>query len=176
MFHLLEALPIIDTLNYLELPINQIFSDLPVQSAPVDPPGGYGCSRDGPYFGLVDPTSSFIEADPLRNGGVPVPILLDPSCSGAAATGPPSVPCTPGSGRVVVDWPDVTAFFDMTCDAVAESLESWEARRAGTEAQLFDEDVEIIAVPEPTGAVLWGAGVLCVSALGRGRQRGLSAG
>ena len=40
----IAALPVEDTLAILELPINQVFRQLPLQSAPTDPPGGYGCT------------------------------------------------------------------------------------------------------------------------------------
>jgi cyclophilin family peptidyl-prolyl cis-trans isomerase len=172
----IAALPTYDALLKLELPINQIFSDLPLQSLPADPPGGFGCSRDGPHFGLVDPTISFVEADPLRSGAAFVPILLDPICTGASATGPPSTPCTPGTGRVVVDLSNLVDLFGMTCDAVAESEESWAARRAATESQLYAEDVEVARVPEPAGDALLGAGGLLVFGLARSRRGRVSAG
>jgi cyclophilin family peptidyl-prolyl cis-trans isomerase len=171
----IAALPIFDALLHLELPINQIFSELPLQSLPMDPPGGYGCARDGPYFGLVDPSISFVEADPLRSGANFVPILLDPICSGAGATGPPDTPCTPGVGRVVVDMSNLVDLFRMTCDAVAESEASWTARRADTEAQLFAEDVEMTSVPEPRSNALLGVGGLFVLVLARWRRGGVSA-
>ena len=41
----IAALPIFDALAYLQLPFNQIFRSLPLSALPVDPPGGYGCSR-----------------------------------------------------------------------------------------------------------------------------------
>ena len=167
----IAALPITDTAYILELPINQIFSDLPVQSVPADPPAGYGCSRPSPLFGLVDPTQTFVEADPLRNGsGTAVPILADPICTGLNATGPPSVPCTTGVGRVVVDWPGVTTLFSMTCAALAESEDSWSARRTGWKAQLIAEDVEVTAMPEP-GQGMLAAGLLLLGVLGRFRAR-----
>ena len=168
----IAALPITDTAYILELPINQIFSDLPVQSVPADPPAGYGCSRASPLFGLVDPTQSFIEADPLRNGsGTAVPILADPICSGANASGPPSIPCTEGVGRVVINWPSAALpLFPMTCAALAESEDSWSARRVGWKAQLIAEDVEVTAMPEP-GQGMLAAGLLLLVVLGRFRAR-----
>lgn len=169
----IAALPVYDTLNYLELPINQIFRELPLQNLPTDPPGGYGCSRDGAFFGLANPALTLFEADPLRSGGIFVPILLDTQCTGAGATGPPSVPCTPGTGRIVGDFEEVTGLFPMTCDAIAESLDSWTARRAGTEPQLMAEDVEMINVPEPSRSALLAAGGALVVTLAR-RMRGIT--
>ena len=143
-----------------------------MQSVPADPPAGYGCSRASPLFGLVDPTQSFIEADPLRNGsGTAVPILADPICSGANASGPPSIPCTEGVGRVVINWPSAALpFFPMTCAALAESEDSWSARRVGWKAQLIAEDVEVTAMPEP-GQGMLAAGLLLLVVVGRFRAR-----
>lgn len=170
----IAALPIFNTANILELPINQIFSELPLQVLPADPPAGYGCTRPDTLFGLVDPTQSFIEADPLRNGAATqVPILADPICTGAGASAPPSVPCTVGVGRVVINWPNpALPLIPMTCDALAESEASWTARRAGWQTQLIAEDVEVTAMPEPTGGALL-AGILLLAGLGvhRGRCR-----
>ena len=53
----IAALPIFDTLAYLQLPFNQIFRSLPLFALPTDPPGGYGCSRALPTFGLAASTS-----------------------------------------------------------------------------------------------------------------------
>ena len=169
----IAALPITDTAYTLELPINQIFGELPVQSLPADPPAGYGCSRPSPLFGLVDPTQTFVEADPLRNGsGTAVPILADPICSGTGASGPPSVPCTVGVGRVVINWPNpALPLIPMTCDALSESEASWAARRVGWQAQLITEDVEVTAMPEPPGgALVEGILLLAGLAVRRGRR------
>jgi cyclophilin family peptidyl-prolyl cis-trans isomerase len=48
----IASLPRFDTLAILELPFNHLFSDLPLFALPEDPPGGYGCSRASPVFGL----------------------------------------------------------------------------------------------------------------------------
>jgi cyclophilin family peptidyl-prolyl cis-trans isomerase len=174
------ALPIVDALAYLELPVNQVMRELPVTSLPTEsPPGSYGCSRDAPLFGLAEIGVDTIVFDPLRTSlsGAIVPILLDPACTGAGAAGPPSVPCTPGTGRDVFEVDLISQVFippriPMTCDAVAESEDSWALRRAGTISQLLAEDVEIIGVPEPGSWLLLGAGVGALVALSRLSRRG----
>jgi len=169
----IAALPRVDTLVYLELPFNQILRQLPVTSAPVDPPGGYGCSRASPLFGLADETVDGVLLDPLRSSvSAAVPILLDPQCTGSAAPGPPSVPCDPAAGRDVFQVDLVTQQFflpriAMSCDAVAESEASWAARRAGTTAQLLDSDVEILFAPEPSRGAMLAAGIVAVGILAR---------
>ncbi len=168
----IAALPILDTLTILELPFNQVFRSLPLQSLPVE--AAWGCSRADPVYGLAHPVSGF-QPDPDRSGGAFVPILLDPQCTGAQATGPPAVACTPGVGRSVflidlvqqVFFPPAIA---MTCDQVAESEASWAARRAGTTPQILDEDVEIIAIPEPRTEILLAAGVAGLFVLARIRR------
>jgi cyclophilin family peptidyl-prolyl cis-trans isomerase len=163
--------PIFDALTILELSINQIFRSLPLQNLPVDPPEGYGCSRVDPLHGLADETIDFPVVDLLRSGGAFVPILVDPACTGSGASGPPSVPCTPGVGRdaffvdLIDQVFDPTTRIPMTCAQVAESLESWEARREGTTPQLPDLDIEILSVPEPDAGLLRGAGLLTLAAL-----------
>ena len=134
----IAGMPIFDTLAYLQLPFNQIFRALPVFALPTDPPGGYGCSRASPLFGLsVEPPTSppsFI-VDSTRNGSAVVPILLDPQCTGAGATGPPDVPCSSGRSVYQINLSTqqvVSGPFSMTCNAVSESEDSWAARRAGT--------------------------------------------
>lgn len=154
----IAALPIEDTLGILELPTNQIFRALPLQSAPTEPPGGYGCARTSPAHGLLDETIDGLIVDPLRSGGTLVPILLDPACTGAGATGPPTVSCTPALGReVAIGTLSTGQYFlpriAMTCEQVAEAEASWSARRAGTAPQYLSLDVEMVSVPEPTGDV-----------------------
>jgi cyclophilin family peptidyl-prolyl cis-trans isomerase len=178
----IAALPIFDTLTILELPVNQVFRDLPLQSLPVEPPEGYGCSRSDPLHGLADEVVDFPVADPDRSGADFVPILLDPQCTGSQAPGAPTIPCTPGVGRDVylVDLVQQVFFnprIPMTCDQVAESEASWVARRAGTTAQLLVEDVEIVAIPEPRAEILLAAGVaglLVLAAIRRPNSRYLS--
>ena len=100
----IAALPRFDTLAYLQLPFNQIFRDLPVFSLPTDPPGGYGCSRAAPVFGLsVEPPTTRPPSSSTRRAAAARSCR---SCSirsarGAGATGPPDVPCT--SGRSVYE-------------------------------------------------------------------------
>ncbi len=172
----IAALPIEDTLAILELPFNQIFREMPLQAATTGPPGGYGCSRTSPGHGLLDESQNFLIVDPLRHGGALVPILLDPACTGAGATGPPTtVACTPGIGRDVAEGTISTSQYfpppiAMTCDQIAESEASWAARRADTEAQYFGLDVEMVSVPEPSGAVGVATGVSALVALARRRS------
>ena len=159
----IAALPIFDTLTILELPFNQVFRNLPLQSLPVETPGEWGCSRATPVYGLAHEVSGFV-VDPDRSGGAFVPILLDPLCTGANAPGPPTIACTPEVGREVflVDLLAQTFFqppIAMTCDQVAESEASWLARRVGTTPQILTEDVEIITIPEPRSEILLAAGV-----------------
>jgi len=168
----IAALPIFDTLVMLELPVNQVFRDLPLQSIPVEPPQGYGCSRSDPLYGLAYEEVDFPVADPDRSGADFVPILLDPQCTGSQAPGAPAIPCTPGVGRdlYLVDLVQQVFFnprIPMTCDQVAESEASWAARRAGTAAQMLTEDVEIIAIPEPRAEILLAAGVAGLFVLAR---------
>jgi cyclophilin family peptidyl-prolyl cis-trans isomerase len=174
----IAALPRVDTLAYLQLPYNQIFREFPVFSLPVDPPGGYGCSRASPLFGLsVEPPTSppGIIVDPTRNGSFVVPILLDPQCTGAGATGPPDVPCT--TGRSVYPINLATQQFlpggpiAMSCNAVSESEDSWAARRAGTNAHLRANDLAIISVPEPSAPWMRAAGCAALALLRRRRAR-----
>jgi len=169
----IAALPVFDALVTLELPYNQILRSLPVTSAPFDPPGGYGCSRASPLYGLAQETVDGVVVDPLRNGAsTVVPILLDPQCTGSAAPGPPSVPCNPSLGREVFAVSLFTVpqqlFFPripMSCAAIAESEASWAARRAGTTAQLLAADVEIGFVPEPSRGAMLVVGALVVATL-----------
>ena len=152
----IAALPIEDTLTILESPINQVLRELPLQNATTEPPGGYGCAGTSPIYGLAHETIDTIIVDPLRSSGAVVPILVDPACDGSGAVGVPSEPCTPGVGRdaFLVNLTTQQFFFPriaMTCDAVAESEESWAARRAGTAPQYFAQDVEMVSVPEPSG-------------------------
>lgn len=172
----IAALPIEDTLAILELPFNQIFRALPLQAAPTDPPGGYGCARTSPAHGLLDETLDFLIVDPLRHGGALVPMLLDPACTGAGATGPPTVACSPGAGReVAIGTIGTSQYFlpriSMTCDQVAESEVSWAARRAGTAPQYFALDVEMLSVPEPSGLVPLAVGLSTLLAVARRRAR-----
>ena len=172
----IAALPTFDTLAYLQLPFNQIFRSMPLTALPVDPPGGYGCSRASPVFGLAaePPASGFI-TDPTRTaGGALVPILLDRQCTGSGATGPPDVPCT--TGRTVYEINLVTQTFintpyAMTCNAVSESEDSWAARRAGTNTQIRANDFSVISVPEPGGAGMLFAGCAALVGLALRRSR-----
>ena len=177
----IAALPRFDTLAYLQLPFNQIFRSLPLLALPTDPPGGYGCSRASPMFGLsVEPPTNpaaFI-ADPTRTGSLLVPILLDRQCTGATATGPPDVPCT--SGRTVYEinlaaQTYINTPYTMSCNAVSESEDSWAARRAGTNAQLHANDFAVISVPEPSRSWMRVAGIAALALLRRGRARGAAA-
>jgi cyclophilin family peptidyl-prolyl cis-trans isomerase len=169
----IAALPRFDALVTLELPYNQILRQLPVKTAPVDPPQGYGCSRASPLYGLAQETVDGVVIDPLRNGAsTVVPILLDPQCTGSAAPGPPSVSCNPSLGREVFAVSLFTVpqqlFFPrlpMSCAAVAESEASWATRRAGTTAQLLAQDVEIGFVPEPSRGAMLAVGALAVALL-----------
>ena len=168
----IAALPRLDAIVILELPVNQIFSDFPLMNLPVDPPGGYGCVRGNPAFGLTDDAFTvFIEDTTRSQPGAIVPILLDPICTGAGATGPPAVPCNPANGRLVAELgiPGPTPI-QMSCDAVAEAEDSWAARRAGTAAQMQAEDVEITTLPEPSGTWVWCAGALAIVGLVRRRS------
>jgi cyclophilin family peptidyl-prolyl cis-trans isomerase len=169
-------LPRFDTLAYLQLPFNQAFRELPVRALPEDPPGGTGCSRAAPLFGLVAEGGGGFIADATRTGSLFVPILLDPQCTGSGASGPPAVSCDPQSGRVVyqIDLPAQTFFgvpLPMSCDAVAESEAAWAARRADTNAQLMAEEVAVIHVPEPSAALQHGAGLAALWGLAAWRRR-----
>jgi cyclophilin family peptidyl-prolyl cis-trans isomerase len=173
----IAALPTFDTLAYLQLPFNQIFRELPLFALPSDPPGGYGCSRAAPVFGLfAEPPANGFITDTSRSGAAFVPILLDPQCSGAGATGPPAVPCTPANGRTVyeIDLAQQVFFeppIQMSCDAVAESEDAWAARRAGTNAHLLAQDVRLTRVPEPSAGWLRAAGLAGLALLARRRSR-----
>jgi hypothetical protein len=171
--------PILDALTILELSVNQVFRAFPLQSLPVDPTEGYGCTRVDPLHGLAQETVDFPVEDGARSnlaaGTSFVPILLDPACTGSGATGPPSVPCTPGVGRDaffvdLVQQSFLPTRIPMTCDQVAESLESWEARRAGTTPQLPDLDIEILSVPEPDAGLMRLAGLAALALLARRRR------
>jgi cyclophilin family peptidyl-prolyl cis-trans isomerase len=165
----IAALPIFDALAYLQLPYNQLFRALPLFALPVDPPGGYGCSRASPMFGLyAEPPSTGFITDPTRTSSNPVvPILLDRQCTGAFATGPPDVPCT--STRTVYEinlatQQVVNGPYSMSCSAVSESEDSWATRRAGTNSHLRANDFAVISVPEPSAKWMRAAG-LCALAL-----------
>ena len=172
----IAALPRVDTLAYLQLPFNQIFREFPVSSLPTDLPGGYGCSRALPTFGLAGSTSpvAFVADATRTSAGNPlVPILLDPQCTGAGATGPPDVPCT--GSRTVYQINLVTQTFvntpiAMTCNAVSESEDSWAARRAGTNPQIRANDFTISFVPEPSSDAMLVAGGLALALLARHRS------
>jgi cyclophilin family peptidyl-prolyl cis-trans isomerase len=154
----IAAMPIFDTLAYLQLPFNQIFRALPVFALPVDPPGGYGCSRAAPVYGLyAEPPATGFIVDPARSTASPpiVPILLDPQCTGAGATGPPDVPCSSGRSVYEVNITGnpqqvISGPYAMTCSAVSESEDSWAARRAGTNSRIRANDFAVISVPEPS--------------------------
>lgn len=170
----LAALPRFDALAYLELPFNQIFRELPLFSLPVAPPGGYGCSRATPVFGLFAENHSGFIVDATRSGSLLVPVLLDPQCTGSGASGPPDVPCTSGREVYQINLPAQTfsgSLIPMSCAAVAESEDSWSARRAGTNAQLLAQEVAVIAVPEPAHPLLLGSGIALLWALARARRR-----
>ena len=170
----IAALPIFDTLAYLQLPFNQAFRSLPLFALPVDPPGGYGCSRASPMFGLwAEPPSSGFITDPTRSSSNPVvPILLDRQCTGAGATGPPDVPCT--SGRTVYEinlaaQQVISGPYSMSCSAVSESEDSWAARRTGTNAHVRANDFAVISVPEPSLEWMRAAGITALALLWRRR-------
>lgn len=172
----IAALPRFDTLAYLQLPFNQIFREFPLSSLPVDPPGGYGCSRAAPVFGLsVEPPTNppnFI-VDSTRSGSFVVPILLDPQCTGAGATGPPDVPCSSGRSVYQINLATqqvVSGPFAMSCNAVSESEDSWAARRAGTNAHLHAYDFAVISVPEPSMQCMGAAGCAALALLARRRR------
>ena len=170
----IAALPRFDSLAYLQLPFNQIFRELPLLALPVDPPGGYGCSRAAPLFGLVNESHTAFTADATRTSGLLVPILLDPQCTGSGASGPPDVPCTSGREVYQIDLAAQTysqPSISMSCAAVAESEDSWSARRAGTNAQLQAQDVAVISIPEPAHRLLLGSGIALLTALERARRR-----
>jgi hypothetical protein len=161
----------------LQLPFNQIFREFPVFSLPVDPPGGYGCSRATPVFGLsVEPPTNpagFIP-DSTRSGSAFVPILLDRQCTGAGATGPPDVPCTSGRSVYEINLSTQTFIntpYAMSCSAVSESEDSWAARRAGTNTQIRANDFAVISVPEPSTDAMLFAGGLALALVARRRAR-----
>ena len=166
----IAALPIFDALAYLQLPFNQTFRSLPLFALPSDPPGGYGCSRAAPTFGLfaVPPGNGFI-VDPTRSGSAVVPILLDPQCTGSGASGPPDVPCSSSRQVYEISLPAqqvISGPYTMSCSAVSESEDSWAARRAGTNPQLRANDFSVIAVPEPSQGSMLVAGCAAVAVLG----------
>ena len=172
----IAALPRFDTLGYLQLPFNQIFREFPVTALPTDPPGGYGCSRASPVFGLyAEPPASGFITDPARSGSAVVPILLDRQCTGAGASGPPDVPCSSSrsvyeinlAAQAVISGP-----YSMTCSAVSESEDSWTARRAGTNTQLHANDFAVISVPEPSRGWMSAAGIAALALLTRVRACG----
>jgi cyclophilin family peptidyl-prolyl cis-trans isomerase len=172
----IAALPTFDTLAYLQLPYNQIFRSMPLTALPADPPGGYGCSRATPLFGLAaEPPATGFVVDPTRNSGsAVVPILLDRQCTGAGASGPPDVPCT--TTRSVYEINLVTQLvvsgpYSMSCSAVSESEDSWAARRAGTNTQIRANDFVVTSVPEPSIDGMLFAGCAAVALLARRRAR-----
>jgi hypothetical protein len=176
----IAALPRFDTLAYLQLPFNQIFREFPLFSLPVDPPGGYGCSRAAPVFGLfAEPPSSGFIADSTRSGSAFVPILLDRQCTGAGATGPADVPCSSGRSVYEINLPGqfvVSGPYAMSCSAVSESEDSWAARRTGTNAHLHANDFTVVTVPEPSKGWMRTAGIAALAMLGwRRRTRSAAA-
>jgi cyclophilin family peptidyl-prolyl cis-trans isomerase len=176
----IAALPRFDTLAYLQLPFNQIFREFPLFSLPVDPPGGYGCSRASPTFGLYAQNNGGFDVDATRSGSAVVPILLDRQCTGAGATGPPDVPCS--STRQVYEinlaaQQVVSGPYSMSCSAVSESEDSWAARRTGSNAQIHANDFAVISVPEPStdGMLVAGGSALALLARAVERRRRSSA-
>ncbi|MEM9176997.1 MAG: hypothetical protein AAGC67_17390, partial [Myxococcota bacterium] len=100
---------------------------------------------------------------------------LDPACTGAGATGPPSVACDPASGRQVAMGTLASGLYfpppvAMTCDQVAEAEASWAARRAATSAHYFAQDVEMVSVPEPSGALPMASAVAALATFARRRR------
>lgn len=172
----IAALPRFDALAYLTLPYNRILRELPLQNLPADPPGGYGCSRASPTFGLVSLSLTGFQIDPARSStGAVVPVLLDPQCTGSGSPPPPVVACSEAVGRDVyrIDLATQQYFNPLThmsCAAVSESETSWAARRAGTIPQLFPQDVEIVALPEPAAWRLRAAGLAALAGFARARS------
>ena len=176
----IAALPVFDTLAYLQLPINQIFRSLPLFALPTDPPGGYGCSRASPVFGLyAEPPATGFIIDPTRHSGsATVPILLDRQCTGAGATGPPDVPCA--SSRQVYEinlatQQVISGPYAMSCSAVAESEDSWASRRTGTNSMIHANDLAVSFVPEPSADWMLVAGWAALALLVRCRRPALDA-
>jgi cyclophilin family peptidyl-prolyl cis-trans isomerase len=165
----IAALPIFDALAYLQLPFNQIFRSLPLFTLPLDPPGGYGCSRAAPVFGLyAEPPASGFIVDSTRSGSAVVPILLDPQCTGAGAVGPPDVPCSSGRQVYEINLPAqqvISGPYAMSCNAVSESEDSWAARRTGTNTQVRANDFAVISVPEPSLEWSLAAGISALALL-----------
>jgi hypothetical protein len=125
-------------------------------------------------FGLFAENHTGFIADVTRSGSLLVPVLLDPQCTGSGASGPPDVPCTSGREVYQINLPAQTfsgSAIPMSCAAVAESEDSWSARRAGTNAQLLAQEVAVIAVPEPAHPLLLGSGSALLLALARARRR-----
>jgi cyclophilin family peptidyl-prolyl cis-trans isomerase len=157
-------------------PVQSDLPRAPGHVAAADPPGGYGCSRASPVFGLyAEPPASGFITDPTRSGSAVVPILLDRQCTGAGATGPPDVPCT--SSRTVYEinlaaQQVISGPYSMTCSAVSESEDSWAARRAGTNTQLHANDFAVISVPEPSRWWMQAAAIALLALLKRGRAGG----
>ncbi len=172
----IAAMPRFDALAYLQLPFNQIFRSMPVFALPTDPPGGYGCSRAAPTYGLsVEPPTNPVGFifDPTRSGGSAlVPILLDPQCTGAGAIGPPDVPCSSGRTVYEINLPAqqfINVPHAMSCNAVSESEDSWAARRAGTNTHVRANDFTVISVPEPSLEWMLLAGASALALLPRRR-------
>jgi len=171
----IAAMPIFDALAYLQLPFNQIFRSLPLFALPVDPPGGYGCSRASPIFGLyAEPPATGFIVDPTRHSAsATVPILLDRQCTGAGATGPPDVPCTTTRSVYEINLATqqiVSGPYSMSCSAVSESEDSWAARRTGTNNHLRANDLAVISVPEPSTDAMLVAGAIALALLAPRRR------
>ncbi len=176
----IAALPRVEGRWTLNSALRDNFSELPVLSAPTDPPGGFGCfdpfalpqtGFSGWLRALVNGGGAGLEPDPLT-GGV---FFLSNSCDGGGAMAAPSVPCTVDRD---VAFSDGGWFLDptpMSCARIAESEESLAARRDFQHPQVAGNLVEITTVllPEPgQGAMLLGwLGSLCALARLRGRGR-----
>ncbi len=168
----IAARPIVNGRLDLTTPLRSVFQSLPLTSAPVEDPVGYGCFSVDQINALMTTDGLFLENDPVDGGA----FLLSLACDGIGATGPPSVICDPALGREVVAFDLATeqGFFPllpMSCDAVAESEVSLQARRADLGPQIPSRLVEVLSVPEPETAALQTGALFALLAMGF-RRRG----
>lgn len=179
----IAALPRVEGRFVLSSPLRNIFGALPVQVAPVEPPGGLGCldpaalprlGSNGWLRALVNEGGDALVADPVAGG----PFLLSRGCDGSGAIAPPSVSCSTGRA-VAFSSDEVTWLLDpveMSCAAIAESEESLAARRDHFHPQVTSALVEVsrVEVPEPAQPILLAAGVAALGGLARLRSRTVS--